>query len=201
MKKKAKAMTGKGRVKRKTKETEIDITLKIDGRGKYSIDTNEPFLTHMLEQLSRHSGISMKIKAAGDVEIDSHHLAEDTGIALGMAVNEALGDKKGIKRFGSAGILDEALVRVALDISGRPYADINMDLKVQRIGSFDTELVEEFFKGFASGAALTLHIDQLKGKNTHHIIEAAFKGLAVSLREAVAVCGDSAASTKGRIGK
>ncbi|HDT14865.1 MAG TPA: imidazoleglycerol-phosphate dehydratase HisB [Firmicutes bacterium] len=199
MKKSEKTRTG--RIKRATKETRIDLTLKLDGRGKYSISTNEPFLTHMLEQLSKHSGISMNIKAKGDVEIDSHHLAEDTGIALGMALNAALETKKGIKRFGSAGVLDEALVRVALDVSGRPYADINLDLKVKRIGSFDTELVEEFFRGIASGGMLTLHIDRLKGKNTHHIIEAAFKGFAVSLREAVSVCGSSVASTKGRIGK
>ena len=189
------------KLSRKTKETCIDARVSLDNRGRHSIKTNEPFLTHMLEQLSRHSGISIKVRAAGDVHIDSHHLVEDTGIALGAALNSALGKKKGIKRFGSAGVLDEALVRVAVDISGRPYSDVNLKLKTKRIGTFDTELVEEFFHGFARGGGFTLHVDQLKGKNTHHIIEACFKGLAVALKDAVSVCGKGLPSTKGRIGR
>jgi len=187
---------------RRTKETDIKLLIvNLDGQGIYSIKTNEPFLNHMLEQLSRHSGIDIALDALGDVEIDSHHLVEDVGIALGRAINQALGDKKGIKRFGSAGVLDEALVRVVVDFSGRTYCDVNLDLETKRIGSFDTELVEEFFNGFARGAVLTLHVDKLKGKNTHHTIEAAFKGLAIALRDAIAVIGKRLPSTKEVIEK
>ena len=198
MKKKAR----KARIIRKTKETDIKLLkVNLDGQGIYSIKTNEPFLNHMLEQLSRHSGIDITLDAVGDVEIDSHHLAEDVGIAIGRAINEALGDKKGIKRFGSAGVLDEALVRVVVDFSGRTYCDVNMKFDTKRIGTFDTELVEEFFNGFARGGVLTLHVDKLKGKNTHHTIEAAFKGLAIALRDAVSVIGNRLPSTKEVIEK
>lgn len=189
----------KSSVRRKTKETGIILRLCVDGRGKYRIKTNEPFLTHMLEQLSKHSGISIEIEAKGDVEVDSHHLAEDLGISIGVALKEALGDKKGVRRFGSAGVLDEALVRVVLDLSGRSFIDYNVKLPCAKIGNFDTELVEEFFNGFVRGAAVTLHIDKLKGKNTHHIIESVFKGFATALKQAVEITGSSVMSTKGRL--
>jgi imidazoleglycerol-phosphate dehydratase len=184
---------------RKTKETDISMTVNLDGRGKYSINTNEPFLTHMLEQLSKHSSIDISVKAEGDVAIDAHHLTEDLGIVLGQAILKALGDKKGIKRFGSAGVLDEALCRVVLDISGRTHLGYGLKLATKKIGTFDTELAEEFFNGFTRGGLLTLHVDQLKGKNTHHILEAAFKGLALALKEAVKVEGRSLPSTKGKL--
>ncbi|MCE5300994.1 MAG: imidazoleglycerol-phosphate dehydratase HisB [Spirochaetia bacterium] len=186
-------------VKRTTKETAIKFSLNIDGTGKYNIKTNEPFLTHMLEQLCRHGSVDMTVDAVGDVEIDSHHLAEDLGITLGEALSDALGDKKGIRRFGSAGVLDEALCRVVLDISGRTYLDYNVKLPVKRIGTFDVELVEEFFNGFVRGAKATLHIDKLKGKNTHHVLESVFKGFALALKDAVKVTGESLPSTKGKL--
>ena len=189
----------RARVERKTNETEIVFGINLDGKGVYSIKTNEPFMTHMLEQLSKHSGIDMVITAKGDTEIDSHHLTEDLGITLGQVVAKALGDKKGIRRFGSAGVLDEALVRVVIDISGRTYLDYNVKLGVKKIGTFDTELVEEFFNGFARGANVTLHVDQLKGKNSHHILEAVFKGFATALKDAVAVTGKNLPSTKGKL--
>lgn len=189
----------KAAVKRKTKETDIKLSVNLDGRGKYDIKTNEPFLTHMLEQLSKHSGIDIQAAAVGDTEIDAHHLTEDLGITLGQAIAKALGNKKGIKRFGSAGVLDEALCRVVIDLSGRAYISYNLKLKVKRIGSFDTELIEEFFNGFVRGGSFTLHVDQLKGKNTHHILEAAFKGLALALKDAVLVVGKALPSTKGKL--
>lgn len=186
-------------VERSTKETSIKCSVNLDGTGKRSIKTNEPFLNHMLDQLSKHSSIDIELSGKGDVEIDSHHLTEDCGIVIGEAVVKALGDKKGIKRFGSAGVLDEALVRVVLDFSGRTYCDVNLKLSTHRVGNFDTELVEEFLNGFARGAVMTLHVDQLKGKNTHHVIEAAFKGLAIALKEAVRVVGKELPSTKGKL--
>jgi imidazoleglycerol-phosphate dehydratase len=189
----------KAAIIRKTKETDITISVNLDGKGVYSIKTNEPFLTHMMEQLSKHSGIDIKLSAKGDTEIDAHHLTEDLGITLGQAILKALGNKKGIKRFGSAGVLDEALCRVVIDLSGRTYLGYDLDLKVKRIGTFDTELIEEFFNGFTRGGLLTLHVDQLKGKNTHHILEAAFKGLALSLKEAVKIEGKALPSTKGSL--
>ncbi len=192
-------MKRKASVRRKTTETNINVKIKLDGKGKYKIKTNEPFLTHMLEQLSKHSRIDMDIDATGDIYIDSHHLAEDTGITLGEAILKALGDKKGIKRFGAFGVMDEALCRVALDISGRPYLDYKVKLNTKRIGTFDTELVEEFFNGFVRGAKVTLHIDQIKGRNSHHIIEAIFKGFALALREAISICGSEIPSTKNKI--
>jgi imidazoleglycerol-phosphate dehydratase len=189
----------KASIARKTKETGITLRINLDGTGKYRIRTNEPFLTHMLEQLSKHSGIDMTVTAKGDTGIDAHHLTEDLGITLGQAIAKALGNKKGIKRFGSAGVLDEALCRVVIDLSGRAYLDYNLKLGTKKIGNFDTELVEEFFNGFIRGGCFTLHVDQLKGRNTHHILEAAFKGLALALKEAVAVSGRSLPSTKGRL--
>lgn len=186
-------------VKRQTTETNLSIKINLDGKGKYKIKTNEPFLTHMLTQLSKHSKIDMYINALGDVNIDSHHLVEDTGIVLGEALQKALGNKKGIKRFGSFGVMDEALCRIVLDISGRTYLDYNVNLNIKKIGTFDTELVEEFFNGFVRGAKVTLHIDQIKGKNTHHIIESIFKGFALALRDAVLICGKDIPSTKNKL--
>jgi imidazoleglycerol-phosphate dehydratase len=189
----------KTNVKRKTNETDIVFGINLDGTGRYSIKTNEPFMTHMLEQLSKHSGIDMIVAAKGDVEIDAHHLTEDLGITLGQVLSKALGNKKGIRRFGSAGVLDEALCTVVLDISGRAYLDYNVHPGIKKIGTFDTELVEEFFNGFTRGANVTLHIDQRKGKNSHHILEAVFKGFAIALKEAVAVTGKNLPSTKGKL--
>lgn len=184
---------------RKTNETDIVFGINLDGTGKYSIKTNEPFLTHMLEQLSKHSGIDMVIAAKGDTQIDAHHLTEDLGITLGQVLAKALGNKSGIRRFGSAGVLDEALCRIVIDLSGRTYLDYNVKLAVKKIGTFDTELVEEFFNGFTRGGNVTLHIDLLKGKNTHHILEAIFKGFALALREAISINGKSLPSTKGTL--
>ena len=195
----ARKKTRKASLKRKTKETDIVMRLAVDGRGAYKIRTNEPFLTHMLEQLSKHSGISLEIDAKGDIEIDSHYLAEYVVFSILTALKEALGGKKGVRRFGSAGVLDEALVRVVLDLSGRAYIDYNVNLPCAKIGTFDTELVEEFFNGFVRGAAVTLHIDKLKGKNTHHIIESVFKGFATALKQAVEITGTSVMSTKGKL--
>jgi len=192
-------MKRKSSIKRRTTETNINMKINLDGKGKYKIKTNEPFLTHMLEQLSKHSRIDMDINATGDVGIDSHHLAEDIGITLGESLQKALGDKKGIKRFGSFGVMDESLCRIALDISGRPYLDYKVKINMKRIGTFDTELVEEFFNGFVRGAKVTLHIDQIKGKNSHHIIEAIFKGFALALKDAISVCGKDIPSTKNKI--
>ncbi|MBN2753888.1 MAG: imidazoleglycerol-phosphate dehydratase HisB [Candidatus Goldbacteria bacterium] len=193
-------MAKKAAIKRKTKETDIDLLLGVNKSGAYKIDTQVPFLTHMIEQLSRHSNVDIVLKVKGDIQIDAHHITEDTGIVIGKALAKALGDKKGIARFGSAcGVLDEALVRVVLDLSGRTYCEVNLDLKEKKTGNFDTELIEEFFHGFARGANLTLHVDQIKGKNTHHIAEAAFKGLALALKDALKVDGKTVKSTKGSL--
>lgn len=192
-------MKRKSAIKRKTTETKIDIKINLDGKGIYKIVTNEPFLTHMLEQLSKHSGIDMKINAIGDVNIDSHHLAEDIGITLGTSLLKALGNKKGIKRFGSFGIMDESLCRIVIDISGRSFLDYNVKIPAKKIGNFDTELIEEFFNGFVRGAKVTLHIDQIKGKNTHHIVESIFKGFALALKDAISVIGTKIPSTKNKI--
>ncbi len=187
-------------VRRKTKETDIELKLKINAAGSYKINTQVPFLTHMLEQLAKHGKIDIDIKAAGDVEVDFHHITEDIGITIGNAISMSAGNKSGIRRFGSAyGVLDEAVCRVVLDISGRAYCGYGLKPLKKRIGNFDTELVEEFFNGLARGGKMTLHVDQIKGKNTHHIIEAAFKGTALALREALSPGGTGIPSTKGRL--
>lgn len=175
-----------GKCDRKTSETGITCEVTLDGKGKYSVSTGVAFLDHMLEQLSKHSGISINISAKGDVQIDAHHTSEDVGIVLGNALNNALGNKAGIKRYGSSIVpMDEAMIMTGLDISGRPYCVYDVELPSQRLGDFDTECVPEFMRGFAGGAGICLHIRSLSGRNTHHIIEASFKGLAVALREAV----------------
>ncbi len=188
-------------ISRATKETSIDVTVNLDGSGVYDVSTGIGFLDHMLEQLSRHSLIDLNVKVVGDLHIDQHHTTEDAGIAIGEAVAKALGDKTGIRRYGDAlSPMDETLTRVALDISGRPYLVWACEFSVPRLGEMDTELFEHWFHSFAGSAGLTLHVETLYGKNNHHIIESAFKGLARSLRTAVEIDprkADAIPSTKG----
>ena len=173
-------------ITRKTNETDIAVTLDLDGTGAATIRTGIGFFDHMLDQLSRHALIDMQISAAGDLHIDDHHTVEDCGIAMGKALAQALGDKAGIRRYGSFHLaMDDALVRVALDLSGRPYLCWNLPFAAPKIGSFDTELVREFFQALSVHAGITLHVDLIRGENAHHIAEAAFKALARALREAV----------------
>ena len=176
----------KARIERTTSETKIAVEIDLDGEGRYDCDTGVGFFDHMLEQLARHSLIDMKIRAEGDLHIDDHHTVEDTGIALGQALVTALGEKRGIRRYGSCLLpMDDALVRAALDLSARPYLVMNADLPTAKIGTFDTELVREFFQALATHGGITLHIDALHGINSHHIVEATFKAVARALREAV----------------
>ncbi|SHG52360.1 imidazoleglycerol-phosphate dehydratase HisB [Cognatishimia maritima] len=175
-----------GSVSRKTTETEITVEINLDGTGSYDNQTGVGFFDHMLDQLSRHSLIDFKIRAKGDYHIDDHHTVEDTGIALGQALVQALGDKRGINRYGECHLpMDDAQVRAALDLSARPFLVWNVDIPTQKIGTFDTELVREFFTAFATHGGITMHIDQLHGVNSHHIVEAAFKAVARALRTAV----------------
>ncbi len=185
-------------VKRKTKETNISIEIAIDGKGSFSGTVPNGFFQHMLESLAKHSGISMDVNIKGDVHVDLHHSVEDTGIVLGMALKEALGDKMGINRFGSAVVpMDEALVLCALDISGRGAFFMEGKIPSETVGTFPTELVEEFFIAFAREAGITLHVRVLSGKNAHHTVEAIFKAVARALKEAIAVSGEGIPSTKG----
>ena len=190
-------------ITRNTAETQISVTINLDGTGQYDNQTGVGFFDHMLDQLSRHSLIDMTIRAAGDYHIDDHHTVEDTGIALGQAIIQAVGDKKGINRYGSCLLpMDDALVRAALDISARPFLVFNVDMPTQKIGNFDTELVREFFQALSTHAGLTLHIDQLHGLNSHHIAEAAFKSVARALRQAVEIdprMSQALPSTKGAL--
>jgi imidazoleglycerol-phosphate dehydratase len=189
------------KVNRKTKETSIEAEVNLDGKGVYKIDTGIGFLNHMLEQLSKHSLVDINLKAKGDLHIDLHHTTEDSGIVIGEAIAKALGDKKGIKRYAHAYIpMDETLSRVSLDISNRPYLVWNVKLKVEKLGEMDTELFKEWFQAFSQSAGITLHIENIYGDNSHHIIESCFKGLARALRLALekdARAGDSLPSTKG----
>jgi imidazoleglycerol-phosphate dehydratase len=190
-------------ITRSTAETEISVTINLDGTGIYDNQTGVGFFDHMLDQLARHSLIDMTIRAKGDLHIDDHHTVEDTGIALGQALSQALGDKRGIVRYGSCLLpMDDAQVRCALDLSARPYLIWNVDMPTQKIGNFDTELVREFFTALATHGGITLHVDQLHGFNCHHIAEAAFKSVARALRAAVEVdprkSGDIP-STKGAL--
>ena len=172
--------------KRDTKETTISVDINIDGTGKYDIKTGIGFLDHMLEQLSKHSLIDMKIKATGDTHIDYHHTTEDTGIAIGECLSKALGNRQGITRYAHSYIpMDETLSRVALDLSNRPYLIWKVKLKVEKLGEMDTELFKEWFQAFSQAAGITLHIENIYGDNSHHIIESCFKGLARSLRTAL----------------
>lgn len=190
-------------IERKTRETEIAATVNIDGTGRYDISTGIGFLDHMLEQLSRHSLIDLSLRAKGDLHIDHHHTTEDTGIVIGQAVAKALGERKGIVRYGSALIpMDETLTRVAIDISNRPYLIWKVEFTRPKLGDFDTELFKEWFQAFALHAGVTLHVENLYGDNSHHIIETCYKGLARALRAALAIDprqADEVPSTKGRL--
>jgi imidazoleglycerol-phosphate dehydratase len=178
----------KARINRETKETQIVIELNLDGQGITDIATGIPFFDHMLSMVGRHGLIDLTIKATGDLEVDGHHTVEDVGICLGQAIKEALGEKKGIRRYGSCMMpMDETLVLVALDISGRPYLVNDVELPVEIIGTYDTALTNEFLQAFATTAGITLHVKQMAGKNAHHIVEATFKGLARALGEAVEI--------------
>ena len=182
-------------IERKTKETNINAELNVDGTGSTSLETGLPFLEHMLEQVAKHGMLDLVIKAEGDLQIDAHHTVEDIGIVLGQVIEKALGDKKGIVRFGLAYIpLDEALSRVVLDFSGRPGLEYNVKYPRSRVGEFDVDLLQEFFQGFVNHAKVTLHIDNLKGGNSHHIAETIFKGFGKALKMAVAI--DSRQSNK-----
>ncbi len=193
----------KAKISRKTNETDIVVSINLDGTGTYKNKTGVGFFDHMLDQLARHALIDMDISAKGDLHIDDHHTVEDVGIALGQALSKAVGDKKGIVRYGACLLpMDDALVRAALDLSGRPYLVWNVELPTPKIGTFDTELVREFFTAFAMNAGLTLHVDQLAGINSHHIAEAAFKSVARALRSALEVDprkADEVPSTKGTL--
>jgi imidazoleglycerol-phosphate dehydratase len=185
---------------RETKETKVELALDVDGSGQASASTGIPFFDHMLEQLGKHGGWDLRIEAEGDLEIDTHHTIEDVGIVLGTAFKEAIGDKAGVRRFADAVVpLDEALVQVALDLSGRPFLVYEVDPKSEWIGTFDPQLAEEFWRAFAFAAGITLHMRSLSGKNGHHIIEASFKGAARSLRDAVKIEGSDVPSTKGAL--
>jgi imidazoleglycerol-phosphate dehydratase len=190
-------------IKRNTKETRITVTVQLDGTGRYDIETGIGFLDHMLEQLSRHSLIDITLKAEGDLHIDFHHTTEDTGIALGQAVAQALGERKGIARYGEALVpMDETLTRVALDASNRPYLIWRVDFSRDKLGQMDTELFKEWFQAFAQHAGLTLHVETLYGVNAHHIVESCYKGLARALRQAVEIDPRQAGavpSTKGAL--
>jgi len=189
----------RARKRRGTRETQISVNLKLDGKGTRRIETGLGFLDHMLDLLAKHSGISLTIKGKGDLEVDDHHLVEDVGLVLGDALNDALGKKEGIARYGWAVVpMDESLVMCALDLGGR--AHLSYQLKAsRRIKEFNTELIEEFFKAFVRNARVNLHLRQLAGRNTHHIVEAAFKALARALRQAVEKRGRGVPSTKGML--
>ena len=188
-------------ITRKTNETEITVAVGLDGTGTARDATGIGFFDHMLEQVARHSGIDLDITAKGDLHIDMHHTVEDTGIAIGQAIRQALGERKGIGRFGDVHLpMDETLTRVALDVSGRPFLVFNAQFSAPKIGDFDTELVREFFQAFAMNAGITLHVETLYGANSHHIAESCFKGLARALRVAIAIDArdkDRIPSTKG----
>jgi imidazoleglycerol-phosphate dehydratase len=191
-------------IHRATKETSIDVVVDLDGAGVTEVSTGLPFFDHMVSQLGRHAGFDLEVSARGDLEVDAHHTVEDVGITIGEVVAAALGDKAGIRRFGSVAVpLDEALVEVALDLSGRPYLTYEIEFApdTMALGTppFDPQLAEEFWRAFATSAALTLHVRLRSGKNTHHIIEASFKAVARALRDAVRFEGGGIPSTKGTL--
>ena len=194
----------KAKVERKTRETEISVSLNLDGTGAYDVATGIGFLDHMLEQLSRHSLIDLHVRAKGDLHIDYHHTTEDTGIVIGEAVAKAAGDLRGITRYGDALIpMDETLTRVAMDVSRRPYLIWRVNFTRPKLGEMDTELFKEWFQAFAQSAGITLHVENLYGENNHHIVESCFKGLARSLRTALTIDprkADAVPSTKGTLG-
>lgn len=192
----------KSEISRTTTETDITIKINLDGKGSYSLDTGVPFLDHMLALWAKHGMFDLEIEAQGDIEIDDHHTVEDIGICLGRAISDALGDKAGIRRYGTAFVpMDEALALVVADISGRAYLAFDAAMPTQKVGDFDTELVEEFLRAFANQGEMTLHVRVLAGKNTHHIIEAIFKALGRAVREAVSIDEriEGVMSTKGQL--
>jgi imidazoleglycerol-phosphate dehydratase len=194
-------MTRTGEMERATKETSVRVALDIDGSGRASASTGLPFFDHMLEQLGTHAGFDLEVRAEGDLQIDAHHTVEDVGIALGDALKQALGDKAGIRRYGmGAAPMDEALVEVALDISGRPFVVHEVDVPAETIGSYDTGLTEDFIRAFATTAGITLHVRLRSGRAPHHVVEAEFKALARALGDACAMTGRGGApSTKGSL--
>jgi imidazoleglycerol-phosphate dehydratase len=185
-------------VERRTRETAVTVALDLDGAATADVATGVPFLDHMLEQLGRHGRLGLVVRTEGDLEIDAHHSVEDTGIALGQALAEAWGDRDGVERFGDATVpIDEAMSRVAIDLSGRPYLVWEVETPIELIGTFETPLVRHFFEALVANARITLHVTKLAGDNTHHVYESVFKALAVALRRAVAVTGTGVPSTKG----
>lgn len=190
-------------IERKTKETDISVSLNLDGSGVYDVSTGIGFLDHMMEQLSRHSLMDLNVRAKGDLHIDFHHTTEDTGIAIGEAFGKALGERKGITRYGSAMMpMDETLSRVSLDISNRPYLIWRVNFTKPKLGDMDTELFKEWFQAFAQAAGITLHVENLYGENNHHIVESCYKGLARALRQAIEIDprkSDEVPSTKGKL--
>ncbi len=196
-------MTRTAEIIRNTNETQIRVAINLDGTGVQKLNTGVPFLDHMLDQIARHGLIDLDIECVGDLHIDAHHTVEDTGITLGMAVAKAIGDKKGIRRYGHAYVpLDEALSRVVIDFSGRPGLEMHVPWKRSMIGAFDVDLAHEFFQGFVNHALVSLHIDNLRGENAHHQCETVFKAFARALRAAVALdlrLGDAVPSTKGTL--
>lgn len=193
----------KGKITRTTAETDISVEIDLDGTGRYSNETGVGFFDHMLDQLARHALIDMTVRAKGDLHIDDHHTVEDVGIALGQALAKAMGDKTGIRRYGACLLpMDDALVRAALDLSGRPFLVWNVAMPTPKIGTFDTELVREFFQALSTHGGITLHVDMLHGFNSHHIAEAAFKAVARALRDALETDprkADAVPSTKGTL--
>ncbi len=188
-------------IARATAETDVRVTVDLDGSGTTDCRTGVPFFDHMLDQLGRHGRMDLTVRTDGDLEVDAHHTVEDTGIALGQAIAEALGDKAGIERFGDATVpIDEALARVAVDLSGRPYLVYDAPTPVAVTGTYETTLTKHFFEALVANSRITLHVALLAGENTHHIQEAVFKGVAVALRRAVAVTGGGVPSTKGVLG-
>jgi imidazoleglycerol-phosphate dehydratase len=194
-------MTGRtAESRRTTRETDIEIRVDLDGSGKTAVSTGLPFFDHMLEQLGRHGGFDLELQAKGDLEVDAHHTVEDVGLALGAALAEAWGDKAGVRRFASALLpLDEALVQVALDLSGRPFLVYEVDVIPERIGTFDPQLAEEFWRALVTASGITLHLRSLTGRNGHHVLEASFKGVARCLRDALRIEGTDVPSTKGKL--
>jgi len=193
----------KAEISRKTSETQISLAVNLDGTGRYAVDTGIGFFDHMLEQLSRHSLIDLDLKASGDLHIDQHHTVEDVGIALGQALDRALGERRGIARYASLDLaMDETLTRAAVDVSGRPYLVWQVDFARQKVGDFDTELFKEFFQALAQNARITLHVQNLYGDNAHHVAETCFKAVARVLRAATSLdprIADEVPSTKGTL--
>jgi imidazoleglycerol-phosphate dehydratase len=193
-------MSRASRVERTTKEARVLVELSLDGGGSATAETGLPFFDHMLQQLGTHAGFDLEIRASGDLEVDGHHTVEDVGLALGQALREALGDKRGIRRFASITVpLDEAAVEVALDLSGRPFVTHEVDVPAETIGTYDTGLTEDFVRAFATAAEMTIHVRLKAGRSPHHVVEAEFKALATCLRDAVRIVGNDVPSTKGSL--